>query len=431
MNKRDCFFGAVSFSVTVILGVCVAMGAFANDLRPYTTAEQKMLDDTNIKADRITGWAKSEKLRATEEWVKYWANAVDYWNPLFSDNEYAKNTRWRGVVAAPFFADRFGMPILMDMVANQGVGNWGGSNDGGEIEFFLPIHIGDTFSIYNNRAVIKDITEGEGQRTFSITCSSDLYNQEEEVVCRATVYLTNGFSSGKDEGTGAVHAPREGGAPPVIEPHTYTKDELTFIRQVEIEEEIRGRKVRYWEDVKIGDQPVPVITGPTTVIDMIQFGAHNVLNYPPMRVIRTASDSKEVIVDPNTNVTHLQAEGHYISLSGNSTPGIHYAVYGRSLMARLLTNWMGDDGFLRKFSWKNFAGGEEITREIDMLKDKEFYHHEHIGDTLIAHGIVTGKRVENDEHLVDFIVWIENIDGQIGSAAKAVVRLCSKEDIGD
>ena len=77
-------------------------------------------------------------------------------------------------------------------------------------------------------------------------------------------------------------------------------------------------------------------------------------------------------------------------------------------MGRLVTNWMGDDGFLRKFDWRH------MTQSA-------------VGDTLIGRGKVTNKRVEDSEHLVDLRVWLEDIRGYVTEASIVTVSLCSKE----
>lgn len=44
----------------------------------YSEAEQKMVDDTNKKAEELVGWVKSPTIMtATEESMKLWANCVD------------------------------------------------------------------------------------------------------------------------------------------------------------------------------------------------------------------------------------------------------------------------------------------------------------------------------------------------------------------
>jgi hypothetical protein len=58
--------------------------------------------------------------------------------------------------------------------------------------------------------------------------------------------------------------------------------------------------------------------------------------------------------------------------------------------AQLLTNWMGDDGFLKKL-------------------DLEFPRINIMGDITRCYGKVIGKRVDDGKHVVDIEVW--NING--------------------
>ena len=399
------------------------------ETRPYTKAESRMLADTNRLADQVAGWSRSKtKLIATEESIKLWGNVVDYWNPLFRNDEYAINTRWGGIIAAPFYTGKFNMPRVIDMQINPDVGTWRGKYDGGETKWFRHIKPGNTFRVYNKRPIIEDITEGDGPRAFSLKSSSFLIDENNKVVCWETRDLTNIFLTKAQHNNGEVNNYSEIESMHKKDPYKYTDQELAFIRKTENAEEIRGAKIRYWEDVNVDDQPKPVITGPTTVIDMIQFSGDLILGHLPMRECRRLG-GKQIVVDPVTKVSHLFLEGHFFGVcEDHGLPGIHIANYSRSLMARLVTNWMGDDGFLKEFSWKHYDDGREITRDIEFLKDKKSFLHDLIGDTLIAKGIVTGKRVENGESLVDLVVWIENLNGELGSAARAVVRLCSKSD---
>ena len=78
-------------------------------------------------------------------------------------------------------------------------------------------------------------------------------------------------------------------------------------------------------------------------------------------------------------------------------------------MCRLITNWMGDDGFVCKFSWRH------VWRTP-------------VGDALLINGRVTKKYVANGEHLVDISAWCLNLRGTITDMATATVKLISKED---
>jgi len=78
-------------------------------------------------------------------------------------------------------------------------------------------------------------------------------------------------------------------------------------------------------------------------------------------------------------------------------------------MCRLITNWIGDDGFVCKFGWRH------IWRTP-------------VGDALLINGKVTTKYVDNGEHLFDLSVWCLNLRGTITDMARATVKLLSKED---
>ncbi|HEY8448842.1 MAG TPA: acyl dehydratase, partial [Bacillota bacterium] len=75
-----------------------------------------------------------------------------------------------------------------------------------------------------------------------------------------------------------------------------------------------------------------------------------------------------------------------------------------SWMGHLLTNWMGDDGFLRRLNC-------------------QIRHHNLVGDTTWCKGRVTGKRIEGDEAIVDCEIWAENQDGTLTVKGTAEVVL--------
>lgn len=81
-----------------------------------------------------------------------------------------------------------------------------------------------------------------------------------------------------------------------------------------------------------------------------------------------------------------------------------FGIVSRFSLLRVLTNWMGDDGFVRRFKWRH------MTRT-------------RVGDTMVARAVVTAKHVENGEHLVDLHVWLRNLRGNVSEAAVATVAL--------
>lgn len=52
-------------------------------------------------------------------------------------------------------------------------------------------------------------------------------------------------------------------------PHPWTEAELKRIEEEILAEKIFGSEIRYWEDVKVGDELLPVIKGPIGLTDEI------------------------------------------------------------------------------------------------------------------------------------------------------------------
>ncbi len=74
------------------------------------------------------------------------------------------------------------------------------------------------------------------------------------------------------------------------------------------------------------------------------------------------------------------------------------------MCATCVTNWMGDDGFMREHSIR--------------VKQPVIF-----GDTTFTGGRVTGKRVEGGLSLVDCEVWAKNQFGQVTAGGRSVVEL--------
>ncbi|MFC1982594.1 MaoC/PaaZ C-terminal domain-containing protein [Chloroflexota bacterium] len=127
-------------------------------------------------------------------------------------------------------------------------------------------------------------------------------------------------------------------------------------------------------------------------------------------------------VPPLVKETSTRMSAEWAGASGDYDP-IHYdkeyaklrrfpsaIVNGRFRVAwlmQLMTNWIGDEGFLKKLECRQ--SGMDI-----------------IGDQVKCKGVVIDKYVQDSEHLVECEVWTENPKGEKTVPGKAVVRLPSK-----
>ena len=90
-------------------------------------------------------------------------------------------------------------------------------------------------------------------------------------------------------------------------------------------------------------------------------------------------------------------------------PGV--IVHGRlksSFLAQLLTDWIGDEGTVKKISVQH--------RGMDFPEEQ-----------IICRGRVTKKYVQDDEHIVECEIWTENPKGEKTAPGSAIVALPSRE----
>ena len=125
--------------------------------------------------------------------IKRYADAVDDRNPLYWDEEYARDSRYGSILAPPGFfgwPTRWtgGMPILPELVdkvsAILAQAGYSRSLDGGiEYEFFCPVRAGDVLTALTR---ILDIYEQEGKtgKLFFLVVETTYTNQDGNLVAK-------------------------------------------------------------------------------------------------------------------------------------------------------------------------------------------------------------------------------------------------------
>ena len=176
------------------------------------------------------------------------------------------------------------------------------------------------------------------------------------------------------------------------EPYQYTSEELAAIEEAVLDEEVRGANQRFWEDVEAGDEIQPIVKGPLSSGDIGAFvsGAIGGLAHGdalkefrkhPAWGFRGKTGALEAIIRVHDAPETATAAGLPLAYD--------YGCQRMCWLSQLPTNWMGDDGALRR-----------LHGRLHMFN--------YVGDTTWIKGKVSGKRVENDEHLVDLDIWAEN-----------------------
>ncbi len=126
--------------------------------------------------------------------IRRFADAVDDQNPLFRDDEYARNSQYGAIIAPPGF---FGWPTRLPRGAALAGGSDGGLGaaiakagytrllDGGvDYEFFAPVRAGDTLVATSK---LKDVRERDGGtgKMVIVRNETTYYNHNGDLVATA------------------------------------------------------------------------------------------------------------------------------------------------------------------------------------------------------------------------------------------------------
>jgi hypothetical protein len=375
-----------------------------------------MLEAEEKRFAGMAGWYESRRpLVATTESIRRVALGVDPWDPVWHDEEYARGTSRGSLEAYPTYQAFFGETGIRELQAPPECGQQYMIWMGEDWEFFRPVLPGDVFRIRLGRPQLFDVTplDGTGPRTLGLV-EGDLeyFVEHDRPSCRLKNYVQRTFQWDR---------PR----PNAMPLYSYTREELEYLGRLMRAEEIRGAAPRYWEDVEIGEEPTPIVTGPTnmgtnSLVAAISPDLGDHFTIERQFYLGSLGDAlgPEFILDPATGRYLLRGGPmgrHYSDLAAQAEGepcAWLFGIVSRYSLLRVITNWMGDEGFVRAFKWRH------MTRT-------------RVGDAIVGQGTVVGKRIARGEHLVDLHVWLRNLRGNVSEAAVATVRLPSRREAGE
>jgi hypothetical protein len=195
-------------------------------------------------------------------------------------------------------------------------------------------------------------------------------------------------------------------------PKVYTDEEIARIQEMYAKEEVRGAAPRYWEDVREKDPLPPIVKGPMTVTGFIAYVqgwgglyirahklAFNMFGKHPGLGIPNANNIPDVPERVHWEDEMARAVG---------TPAAYdYGPERISWMGHLMTNWIGDHGWLHRLEAK-------IVR------------HNPVGDFLTIGGRVVRKYQQDGKFCVDCDLVATNQEGNQSCLAKATAHLPSR-----
>ncbi|MEU0482131.1 MaoC family dehydratase N-terminal domain-containing protein [Streptosporangium sp. NPDC006013] len=322
-------------------------------------------------------------------------------NPLWSDEEYARRTRWGGVIAPPTFLYTIDSTIVAPGL--RGV-QW--IYGGTRWENHVPVRPGDRITAKARLLKVEEKSGARARRLVVQTGEILYHNQREELVARAEadVMRVPRRTSGKGM-VGFEKREREGR-------QVWTPDQIEEIRKTYLGEERRGSQPRYWEDVQVGDELPAVVKGPLTLVDIMAFYVGRRNTYPPLKLAFQERERHpaNVYVSPSTGIPVHPAAGHFDDEIAHEVgmPGAYDQGWMRAnWIGHLLTNWCGDDGWVRRLNVR-------------------LHQPNLVGDATWCRGTVTGRSVENGRHVVEIECWGETQRGERNVTGSATVELPSR-----
>jgi acyl dehydratase len=344
----------------------------------------------------------------TFDGTRHFANGYGDNNPLWCDRNYGANTRWQGLIAPPNFIYTMGeqdaaalTPELKALLKGDPLIGLGSYQAEMSFEWWRPLRLGDNLK---RRSCLIGAQVNEkssfGGRSVTETQGFIFRNQNEELVA-----IQRGSWIRVER-----HASKERKKEYDI-PQPYTDAQIAEIDAAYEAETLRGAETLYFEDVTVGDVLPPIVRGPLRVSDIIVWHIGWGMQLTPPGAFRESWKIRKKapgLYTPNPlNVPDTVQRLHWEKEWANEL-GIpvtyDYGGLRETFLTNIVTNWMGDDGWLWKLSCQH----------------RKFVY---MGDTYWIKGKVTDKKQGEGRNEVHLEIWVENSHGTIVTPGSAVVLL--------
>lgn len=386
-----------------------------------TDTEEVKIQKT-IESSFMPGGPRIKRV-VTEDMIRQHASDK-FASRLFTDPEYAKTTKCGTMIAPPEMFAEASFP----MWRHETFGTMVTGNDGGLLECYKPIKVGDVITEYNDFEQILDTTDSNGgpSREFTFVGGIKAFNQDGELVAYGEGYGRNATSLG-EQPDGPAAAMATWGMH-VEDVPQYTDEDWEKIYAMWDQETVRGADTLYWEDVEIGYKPPLVSSHPLTLVDAVYMSGEMAIRMAPMakKILRENKDNPDQVYTSADGIKHMRRVEQSINTMGEFSRLFVMMAYGRRLMLNMITSFIGDEGWLRRLNWRNGPKANPIIRRVPGFENAVCDTHTCIGDVIIAKAVAVRKYKDDEGCKVDFICWTETLRGGKCTAAEATVILPSK-----
>ena len=330
--------------------------------------------------------------------LKRWARSIGDRNPLWLDGEYAEQSALGHVVAPPCWL----YTVNDTCVATKFPGChviYGGC----DWEFYRWLTVGEPVEAQSRLTGIQEKSGRFCGPMVLQTGETVFVGADGQPVAKAVSRVL------RTSRTGAVKAAKYGD----WRKNILTPEDAGDIEEAYDAEQVRGGVPRYWDDVKESETIPTIVRGPLTSEETIQFIGATRPSLGFKQFLRYRQRHPEAaFLDRDTG----SWESWEASMLRDNVaqmfgfPFAHDSGIDRiSWVSNLLTNWMGDQGFLKALS---------VTLTLPNV----------YGDATWCRGKVTRKYRQNNEYLADVEVWCDNQRGQQTANGHSTIALPTKNN---
>ena len=353
------------------------------------------IDEWVAETEKLTG----KEVRERETWnhdvtadtVRHFAYGTDDDNPLWLDPDYAAKTGHGTLLAPPAYLVSVLYPMLHGAPMKAPLASLIG---GVAYEWSRPIRIGDRLRAVSKQDKFFEKRNKEGRRLNFVISAVSYLDQNDEAVGKATATMIMATQVGE-----AVMFKR-----PI---HQCSDAELAELEKAFKAEKRTGGDPLHFEDVEIDLDIPPITRGPLTIGDMVAWNAAIGPSYKAGRWgfldLEKAPHAVALNKALNFPVKYSQQHEDFNLAAGRGMPGpFDNGVMRFAWVAPLVTNWMGDNGFLRKLDVQ--------------VRQPGIY-----GDVVVYRGKVTGK--DDGTGAVSLEITGTNQEGDLATRGTAEVVL--------
>ena len=350
-------------------------------------------------------------LEAHTDTIRHFANAYGDDNPLYCDPDHAATTRWGATIGPPFFLLTMGESTATEIpqdVRDRSRGALAGVHmfhAGSEWHFHEPVRIGERVA--------------STRRLTDVEAKSSEFGGGRSVISHFAIDYANKADSRPlaEHHFWFVHAERETaaktGKEKEIERASWSADEVAEIDEAVLREQARGPEPRFWDDVEVGDDLGVLHKGPLTVTDNVGFHiglGPGEYGWGPLRLaVKRRQQARGLYTRDPSGAWDVVQRLHWDSEWARRIGAARTYDYGMMRMVwlgHLVTDWMGDDGFLARLRC-------------------EFRKFNYVGDLTRVTGTVTAK---HDGGSVEVELACTNQRGEVTCPGDATVLLPTRAD---